>query len=76
MKKHQWLCTSKYAVQDPSGPSQFDSIFIRVQTHQGYSAFDRNDHVFTLKEASEVMFWMTHQQISNHSTNSGVRGIV
>lgn len=59
MERHQWSCTSKCAVQDPSGPSQFDSIFIRVPAHQGYSAFDRSDHVFSSKEASGMMFWMT-----------------
>lgn len=60
-ERYQWLCTSQHAVQDRPGPSQlFDSIPTRVQRHQGYSAFDRSDQVFTSKEASGIMSWMTH----------------
>lgn len=59
MERPQWPCMPG-VLQDPPGqPQLFDSLFIRVQRHQGYSAFDRSEHVFTSAEASGMMLWMT-----------------
>lgn len=60
-------CTAR-----PSWPTSAIWLFIRVQRHQDYSAFDRSEHVFTSKEASGMVLWMTPWWLCKHSANSGV----